>query len=128
MAFIIRKGLPEMETLWNDLSTRKQQGQLDRDEEKFFKKLVKSLGYLAENPRHVPPIKPNDRVELRENRTPLDRDTDRPAIILSREISDPTNQTVEAIGRWYAGGAVAGFYGFELYQVGDDWIIQNVIK
>lgn len=25
---------------------------MDKDEEKFFKKLVKSLGYLAENPRH----------------------------------------------------------------------------
>jgi hypothetical protein len=52
MAFNIRMGLPEMEVLWNDLSARKQQGKLDKDEEKFFKKLVKSLGYLAENPRH----------------------------------------------------------------------------
>jgi hypothetical protein len=52
MAFNIRMGLPEMEALWNDLATRKQQGKLDQDEEKFFKKLVKALGYLAENPRH----------------------------------------------------------------------------
>src|ERR1700685_2017349 len=52
MAFNIRMGLPEMEAVWNDLSTRKRQWQLDKDEEKFFKKLVKSLGYLAENPRH----------------------------------------------------------------------------
>ena len=52
MAFSIRMGLPEMETLWNDLSTRKQQGKLDKDEDNFFKKLVKALGYLAENPRH----------------------------------------------------------------------------
>src|SRR5271169_6890340 len=52
MAFNIRMGLPEMEALWNDISTRKQQGKLDRDEEKFFKKLVKALGYLSENPRH----------------------------------------------------------------------------
>lgn len=52
MAFNIRMGLPEMEALWIDLSTRKQQGKLDKDEEKFFKKLVKALGYLAENPRH----------------------------------------------------------------------------
>jgi hypothetical protein len=52
MAFNIRMGLPEMEALWNDLSSRKQQWKLDKDEEKFFKKLVKSLGYLAENPRH----------------------------------------------------------------------------
>jgi hypothetical protein len=79
-------------------------------------------------PNHVPPIKTSDRVELRENRTPLDKDTDRPAIILSAEISDPTNQTVEAIGRWYAGGAVTGFYVFDLSKAGDDWVIQNLIK
>jgi hypothetical protein len=38
MAFNIRLGLPEMEVLWNDLSSRKKQGKLARDEEKFFKK------------------------------------------------------------------------------------------
>ena len=47
MAFNIRMGLPEMEALWNDLSTRKQQGKLDKEEEKFFKKLVKALSYLG---------------------------------------------------------------------------------
>jgi hypothetical protein len=52
MAFNIRMGLPEMAALWKDLSTRKQQGKLGRDEEKFFKKLVRTLGFLAENPRH----------------------------------------------------------------------------
>lgn len=52
MAFNIRMGLPEMEALWRDLSARKQQGALGKEEEKFFKKLVKTLGYLSENPRH----------------------------------------------------------------------------
>ena len=52
MAFKVRMGVPEMEALWNDLLTRKQQRQLDRAEQKFFKKLVKALGYLQENPRH----------------------------------------------------------------------------
>ena len=52
MAFNIRMGLPEMAVLWNDLSTRKQQERPDKDEEKFFKKLVKALGYLGQNPRH----------------------------------------------------------------------------
>lgn len=52
MVFKIRMGLPDMEALWKDLSTRKPQGKLDRDEEKFFKKLVKALGYLEQNPRH----------------------------------------------------------------------------
>jgi len=52
MAFKIRLGLPAMEALWKDLSTRKLQGALDKDEERFFKKLIKALGYLEQNPRH----------------------------------------------------------------------------
>jgi len=52
MVFNIRMGQPEMATLWMDLSKRKQQGKLDRDEEKLFKKLVKALGYLGANPKH----------------------------------------------------------------------------
>lgn len=34
------------------LSTGKQAGRLDKDEVKFFKKLVKALGCLSANPRH----------------------------------------------------------------------------
>ena len=41
-----------MEALWQDLSTRQQAGRLGKDEEKFFKKLVKVLGYLSADPRH----------------------------------------------------------------------------
>ena len=52
MTFQIRMGVPEMEAMWNDLSARKRQGRLDKDEEKFFKKLVKALGFLSQNPRH----------------------------------------------------------------------------
>lgn len=52
MAFNIRMGLPEMEAVWRDLSTRSLRDQLGKDEKKFFKKLVKVLGYLRENPRH----------------------------------------------------------------------------
>jgi hypothetical protein len=52
MPFKIRMGVPGMEALWNDLSTRKQKAKLDKNEEKFFKKWVKALGYLSENPRH----------------------------------------------------------------------------
>jgi len=40
--FNIRLGLPEMESIMERPSTRKQQGKLDKNEEKFFKKLVKS--------------------------------------------------------------------------------------
>jgi hypothetical protein len=52
MSFALRMGQPEMEALWQDLSTRKQAGRLGQDEEKFFKKLVKVLGYLSADPRH----------------------------------------------------------------------------
>ena len=52
MAFRIRMGVPEMEAFWTDLSSRELQGKLDKDETKLFKKLVKALGFLAQNPRH----------------------------------------------------------------------------
>src|ERR1039458_865762 len=50
--FKIRMGVPEMEAAWNDLTARYEQSQLSKDEQKFFKKLVKALGYLEVNPRH----------------------------------------------------------------------------
>jgi hypothetical protein len=52
MPFRIRMGVPDMAAVWSDLSTRKLQGKLDRNEDKFFKKLVKVLGFLGDNPRH----------------------------------------------------------------------------
>jgi hypothetical protein len=52
MAFNIRMGVPEMEVFWKDLASRYQKEKLDKDEEKLFKKLLKALKYLSENPRH----------------------------------------------------------------------------
>ena len=52
MAFRIRMGQPQMEALWLDVSTRSLHGKLDRDEQRFFKKLVKTLGYLSADPKH----------------------------------------------------------------------------
>jgi hypothetical protein len=45
-------GVPDMEAFWNDLSARKQAGELHKARAKFFKKWVKALGYLSGNPRH----------------------------------------------------------------------------
>jgi hypothetical protein len=45
-------GVPEMEALWNDLSQRAKAGELKKDEKQFFKKWVKAMGYLRDNPRH----------------------------------------------------------------------------
>jgi len=52
MPFKLRMGVPEMAAVWSDLSTRKLHGKLNRDEENNFKKLVKALRFLSDNPRH----------------------------------------------------------------------------
>jgi hypothetical protein len=65
MPFDIRMGAPEMAAKWNDLWSRKLRGQLSASEEKFFRKLVKALGYLAANPRH-PSLQTHEIDELTE--------------------------------------------------------------
>ena len=77
-------------------------------------------------PAHVPPIKPLRYLELRPGKSPLDLDTGRPAMILTVEALDPEDETVEAIGKWFAGDAVTGFYTFQLKRSGEDWQIESV--
>ena len=77
-------------------------------------------------PKHQPPIKPNYLADLRPNEMPRDKDTGRGAMILSVDVNEPdADGTVQAIGRWYAGGAVTGFYTFVLKPKDGDWEIQN---
>lgn len=45
-------GLPEMEQLWKDLSGKADRKALVGAEVRLFKKLVRCLHHLAENPRH----------------------------------------------------------------------------
>ena len=52
MRFQIRMGIPEMAAEWDDLLRRSQEGKLNEAEIIFFKKLVKTLKYLSDNPRH----------------------------------------------------------------------------
>ena len=80
---------------------------------------------IKQFPNHIPPIKTSDRVELIPNHTPIDKDTGRPAMILSVDALDPIDGTVEAVGKWYAGGAVSGFYTFSLKKSGDDWVVES---
>lgn len=80
---------------------------------------------IKQFPNHVPPIKTSDRVELPPNRTPIDKDTGRPAMILSVDALDPVDDTIKAIGKWYAGGAVSGFYTFSLQKTGETWVIES---
>jgi hypothetical protein len=76
-------------------------------------------------PNHVPPIKPSNRAQLRPNQAPIDKDTGKPALILSAKAMDPTNDVSEAIGTWYAGEAVSGLCAFVLMKVDGQWTIQS---
>ena len=76
-------------------------------------------------PNHVPPVKPSSRAQLRPNETPLDKDTGKPAVILSAKAMDPTNDVSEAIGTWYAGEAASGLCAFVLMKVDGEWTIQS---
>jgi hypothetical protein len=80
---------------------------------------------IKQFPNHTPPVKSSDRAQLIPNRTPLDKDTGRPAMILSVDALDPEGGTVQALGRWYAGDAVSGFYTFALRKDGEDWVIES---
>ncbi len=50
-------------------------------------------------PNRVPPIKPSNRVDLRPNSPPLDKDTGKPALIVSVDLSEPAQD-----GSRYPGG------------------------
>ena len=77
-------------------------------------------------PKNNPPIKLMRHAKIRTGQSPLDLDTDRLAMVLSVNALDPESGMVEAIGRWFAGDAVTGFYTFELEKIGGDWVIQSV--
>jgi hypothetical protein len=76
-------------------------------------------------PHHVPPIKPGDRMQRIPNQAPIDKDTGKPALILSAKAVGPTNGVSEALGTWYAGEAVSGLYAFVLMNVDGVWTIQS---
>ena len=54
---------------------------------------------IVDVPNHNPPIKPSDRALLLPNCTPIDKDTGRPALVLSVDVLDPVDDTVAAIGK-----------------------------
>jgi len=77
-------------------------------------------------PDRKPPVKETYRINVQPNLAPRDKDTGQPAMILSVDIGEPEDDgSVAAIGKWYAGGAVTGFYTYQLKKTGGDWQIQN---
>jgi hypothetical protein len=59
----IRMGVPEMEALWADLTSKADRNQLKGEEKKFFKKLTKTLALLGQSPKH-PSLGTHDIDEL----------------------------------------------------------------
>lgn len=52
MKFEIRFACPHMFNMWNGLNERIKNNTASKDEVKFYKKLVKALKLLSDNPRH----------------------------------------------------------------------------
>lgn len=52
MIYKIRKGVPEVERILNDMESRYAEKTLDGDELKRFRKIIKTLKLLADNPKH----------------------------------------------------------------------------
>ena len=94
----------------------------------FMRADDKQVDFLMKKyPAQVPPIKPAYHAELPANQTPLDKDSGKVAMILSVDVDEPAaDDSVAALGKWFAGSAVSGFYTFSLKKTGDDWEIQTV--
>ena len=52
MDYKIRMGVPEMNQLWEDLSRKCENNLLKGNDKKKFKRLIKALKYLSNNPKH----------------------------------------------------------------------------
>ena len=63
MAYQIRMGIPEMESLWDKLQQKHRNHTASKTEEELYQKWGKALKQLSENPRHpglqshdIPPL------------------------------------------------------------------------
>jgi hypothetical protein len=82
---------------------------------------------MKKYPDHIPPIKPGKRAELSSHRPPVDKDTKKPAIILTVDINAPNaDDSVDATGRWYAGDVITGFRSVHLKKTDGVWQIAEV--
>ena len=82
---------------------------------------------MKKYPAHHPPIKKSSHVTVQPHQTPMDKDTHKPAMILSADVNEPNaDDSVDALGRWYAGDAVTGFRAFNFKKVDGEWQIASV--
>ncbi len=50
--YLIRMGVPEMISFWDELCKKVKSGKSNADDRKLYKKMGKALHMLSENPRH----------------------------------------------------------------------------
>ena len=82
---------------------------------------------IAKYPHNIPPLKQSSHVDLRLSQSPLDKDTGRPAMILSADVGEPSaDGSVAVTGRWFAGARVKGSSSFQMKKSGDEWTIVSV--
>ena len=81
---------------------------------------------IKKYPHHVPTLKPAKQAVLKSDRPPVDKDTRKPAILLTVEVNQPNpDDSVDATGRWYAGNAVTGSHAIHLKKVDGTWQISE---
>ena len=86
---------------------------------------VKEL--MKKYPDHAPPVKLASHARIQSHRAPVDKDTNKPAMILNVDVNEPNaDDSVDAVGRWYAGDAVTGFRAFSLKKTDGQWQITAV--
>ena len=50
--YTIRLGIPEMQALWDELSTKVSKGTAGRNDERLYRQLGKAMKLLSNDPRH----------------------------------------------------------------------------
>jgi hypothetical protein len=50
--FTVRRGRPEVEDVWKDIEAKFASGSLPKDQDRFFRRLLKAANHLADNPRY----------------------------------------------------------------------------
>jgi len=85
----------------------------------------RAAALIRKFPNHVPPLRPVSQADRQPNQAPIDRDTGKPAVLLTAKAVDPTNGVSEAVGTWYAGEGQTGLYAFVLIEMDGRWTIQS---
>jgi hypothetical protein len=67
---------------------------------------------VHEFPHQVPKIKPSYLAELRTPSTPIDKQTGKPALILTVTVSEPEGDLAGAVGKYYARALIQGKFCF----------------